>query len=107
MVKSKRLFIFVALLIVISIACGLSFDTGAKESDAASEVEQTLQAVFAQYTLEAMTAANANPPAAPEQAPAVVPEAPAPTDIAHTTIPGSPGSPDQEKDDIDTSNTAG
>ena len=34
-------------------------------------------------------------------------EAPAPTEIPHTTIPGNPGSPDQKKDEIDTSNTAG
>ena len=106
MSRSRSLFIFVALLIVVSIACGVSFDTGGKEADTASEVEQTLQAVYAQYTLEAMTAANANPPAA-EQAPEATVEAPAPTEIAHTTIPGNPGSPDQKKDDIDTSNTAG
>jgi hypothetical protein len=107
MSKSKQLFIFVAILLVISIACGVSFDTGGGSKDAASEVEQTLQAVYAQYTVEAMAAANANPPAAPEQAPAANQEAPAPTEITHTTIPGNPGSPDQTKDDIDTSNTAG
>jgi hypothetical protein len=107
MSKPKQLFIFIALLLVISIACGVSLDTGGKEAGAASEVEQTLQAVYAQYTLEAMNAANSNPPVASEQAPAAVQEAPAPTDIPHTTIPGNPGSPDQEKDDIDTSNTAG
>ena len=28
-------------------------------------------------------------------------------EIEHETIPGNPGSPDQEKDEIDTSNTAG
>ena len=31
---------------------------------------------------------------------------PAVTEISHTTIPGNPGSPDQKKDEIDTSNTA-
>ena len=107
MSKPKQIFIFISLLLVISIACGVSFDTGGEKTDAAAEVEQTLQAVFAQYTLEAMTAANANPPAAVEQAPAASVEAPAPTEIPHTTIPGNPGSPDQKKDDIDTSNTAG
>ena len=107
MSKPKQIFIFISLLLVISIACGVSFDTGGEKTDAAAEVEQTLQAVFAQYTLEAMTAANANPPAAVELAPAASVEAPAPTEIPHTTIPGNPGSPDQKKDDIDTSNTAG
>ena len=102
MIKTRPVFIFVALLLVISIACGVSFDTGGDKGDTTSEVEQTLQAVYAQYTLEAMTSANSNPPAGQEQAP----EAPAPTEITHTTIPGNPGSPDQTKDEIDTSNTA-
>ena len=107
MSKPKRLLFFISLLLVISIACGVSFDTGGEKPDAAAEVEQTLQAVYAQYTLEAMTAANANPPAAAELSPEASVEAPAPTEIPHTTIPGNPGSPDQKKDEIDTSNTAG
>jgi len=116
MIKSRRVLIGIALLLVISLACGVNIDTGAKESgvDEQAVVQQTLQAVYAQYTLEAMAAANANPPAAQEQAPAAqaqapaaIQEAPAPTEIVHTTIPGNPGSPDQTKDDIDTSNTAG
>ena len=106
MAKPKQLFILIAILLVISIACGVSFDTGGEKTDAAVEVEQTLQALYAQYTLEAMTAANANPPAAVDQAPAATVEAPAPTEIPHTIIPGNPGSPDQKKDEIDTSNTA-
>ena len=92
---------------MISIACGVSLDTGGEKTSAEAEVEQTLQAVYAQYTLEAMTAANANPPAAAELSPEASVEAPAPTEIPHTTIPGNPGSPDQKKDEIDTSNTAG
>jgi len=107
MSKSKRLIIFIALLLLISIACGVTFDTGGEKTGAEAEVEQTLQAVFAQYTLEAMTAENANPPAVVEQAPAASEEPPVPTDIPHTIIPGNPGSPDQKKDEIDTSNTAG
>lgn len=103
MSKPKQLLIFAALLLVISIACGVTFDNGGSEKDAEAEVQQTLQAVYAQYTLEALTAANSNPPAAQER----VPEAPAATEIAHTIIPGNPGSPDQTKDEIDTSNTAG
>ncbi len=105
MAKTRQRFIFIALLLVISIACGVTFDTGGDHSDAAAEVEQTLQALYAQYTLEALAAANANPPAF-EQAPAATMEIPTSTAIPHTIIPGNPGSPDQEKDEIDTSNTA-
>ncbi len=67
MTKPKKILIITALLLVISIACGVTFDTGGEKPDAQAEVEQTLQAVYAQYTLEAMNAANANPPVVVEQ----------------------------------------
>ncbi len=44
-------------------------------------------------------------PAAP--AATAQPAAPEPTQIAHTTIPGNPGAPKEEMNDIDTSKTAG
>ncbi len=114
MTKTRLVFVFIALLLLTAIACEMTFDTGGGEKDAESEVEQTLQAVYAQYTVEAMVSATANPPAAQEQVPAASleasvasPESPAATEISHSTIPGNPGSPDQTKDEIDTSNTAG
>jgi hypothetical protein len=111
MIKAKPVLIFTALLLVISIACGFSLDTGGKVSGP-SEVEQTLQAIYAQDTMQALAAAsNAQPavqaPAAQAPAAETSPEVPAATAITHTTIPGNPGSPDVKKDDIDTSNTAG
>ena len=98
MSRTRPISILIALLLVISIACGVSFNPGGGGSEP-SEAEQTLQAIYAQDTMQALASANSNQPAAQGAAPVA-------TEITHTTIPGNPGSPDQTKDEIDTSNTA-
>ncbi|MDP2966534.1 MAG: hypothetical protein Q8N39_10970 [Pelolinea sp.] len=105
MLKARPVLILTALLLVISIACGVSFDSGGGGSGP-SEVEQTLQAIYAQDTMQALASASNTQPTAQVAAPQASQEAPAATEITHTTIPGNPGSPDQTKDEIDTSNTA-
>lgn len=83
------------LLLLVTAACGISFDTG---DSGPSEAEQTLQAMYAQGTADALAAAA-------EQ---VVPDAPKGfTEPEHKTNPGNVGAPAQTKDDIDTSKTAG
>ena len=99
-VQKKWILISGGLLLLILLACSVSFDSGGEE---ASSAEQTLQAIYLEQTLTAAA------PAEVEQAPAPVieeEEAPAPVEINHTTIPGNPGKADQVKDEIDTSNTA-
>jgi hypothetical protein len=100
--KPRRWLAAISLLLVFSLACGVSFDTGGSdEPDTETVVELTLQALYAQYTAEAAAGAQSAPA---EQAFAV--EEP-PAEIQHTLIPGNPGSPEVTKDEIDTSNTAG
>lgn len=106
MSKTRPVFIIVSLLLVISIACGISFDNSGGVSGP-SEAEMTLQAIYAQDTMQALASAGGAQPAAQGPAPENTQEEPAATEITHTTIPGNPGSPDQTKDEIDTSNTAG
>ena len=103
MAKTKLLLISTSVLLIIVLACSISFNTGGDETPVPSEAEQTLSAIYAGYTAEALAQPAQQAPA--EEAPAAE-LAPSPTEITHTTIPGNPGSPDQEKDEIDTSNTA-
>lgn len=106
MLKTWSVMVLFALLLVSSTGCGIKIDTGRSGNEGPSEAEQTLQAIYIQYTLEALAAEDANPTATLELVPAVTQEPPAPTEISHITIPGNPGSPDQTKDEIDTSHTA-
>lgn len=100
--QSRRWLAAISLLLVFSLACGVSFDTGGKdEPDTETVVELTLQALYAQYTADAAIGAQNVPPA--EDAA----EAAATQEIQHNLIPGNPGSPEVTKDEIDTSNTAG
>ncbi len=109
MPKPKFILFFTAILLAVSIACSVSFNNGGASAPQQTSAEMTLSAIYAQYTAEAM----ANPSTAQQpvaQAPAAESASPQevqPTDIPHETIPGNPGSPDQKKDEIDTSNTAG
>lgn len=100
--ESRRWFAAISLMLVLTLACGVSFDMGgSEEPDADAAVEQTLQALYAQYTAEAAASAQSAPV---EQAAA---EGEAPMEIQHNLIPGNPGSPEVTHDEIDTSNTAG
>lgn len=100
--ESRRWFAAISLLLVLTLACGVSFDMGGEDKpDADAAVEQTLQALYAQYTAEAAVGAQSAPV---EQAAA---EGEAPMEIQHNLIPGNPGSPEVTHDEIDTSNTAG
>jgi hypothetical protein len=105
MIEAKPVVILTALLLVVSIACGVSLNPGGEASEP-STAQQTLQAIYAQDTMQALASASSNLPAAQTPSPETSPEAPAATKITHTTIPGNPGSPDVKKNDIDTSNTA-
>ena len=98
-VNFRWLLVFFSLLLLIVIACSVSFNNGDEESSA----EKTLQAIYLQDTAEALAAEveQAVPAAGDETAVEsafVEPE--------HQTVPGNPGSPAQTKNDIDTSKTA-
>ncbi len=86
------------ILLLIFVACSISFGGDEK----ASAAEQTLQAIYQEQTLTAEASGDGAEaaPASEEDA------APAPVEVEHSIIPGNPGSPDVEKDEIDTSNTA-
>jgi hypothetical protein len=100
--NSRGILAIFSMLLIFSLACGVSFDVGGDdEPDADTAVELTLQALYAQYTAEAASGAQNAPP---EQAAA---EVKAPVEIQHNLIPGNPGSPEVTHDEIDTSNTAG
>ena len=99
---SKKVFVLISVILIFSIACGVSFDLGGDKADAKSEVEQTLRVVYAQYTSEALAGAEGAQAAEGEENGGV-----SLADIQHATIPGNPGSPEVTKDEIDTSNTAG
>ncbi len=87
--KPRKISIYILVLVtlmLISLACSVSIDTGGimgSEEEESPEVE-VIQLEDAE-----------------EEQPAVVEPV-----IEHTLIPGNPGTADQEKDDIDTSNTA-
>jgi len=84
------------LLLIITAACGISFDMGGKD-DEQSEAEQTLQALYAQGTADALATQSAQDvPTVPEGF----------KEPEHKTKPGNVGKPAQTKDDIDTSKTA-
>jgi hypothetical protein len=109
MLRSRFVIFIMVLLFIVSIACGVSFDSGASKSPTMSPAEQTLQAIYAQDTMQALAASSNAQPAAPAAAPESSPQAPAAptaTSITHVKVPGNPGSPDVKKDDINTSNTA-
>ncbi len=106
MPKIKIILITTALLLIVSLACSVSFNNGG-ETEKQSSAEQTLAAIYADYTAEALAQGAAEQPAAEAPAGEDAAQEPQAADVQHETIPGSPGSPDQEKDEIDTSNTAG
>jgi len=96
--KRWKIAILVSLLLVM-LACSISFDG----IGGLSEPERTLQAIYAQDTLEAQAAkqqAEEAVIAGPEPAPLVFSEP------VHSITPGNPGSPDQTKEEVDTSATA-
>ncbi len=106
MSRSKLILSAAALLLVISLACSVSFDSAGKEGEQSS-AEQTLSAIYAGYTAEALAKPAGEQPAAEAPAAESAAQEPEAVEIEHETVPGNPGSPDQEKDEIDTSNTAG
>ena len=79
--KVRALIVVALVLAIFATACG------------PSEAELELQALYAQFTAEALAAQT-------EEAPTVFSEP------DHALVPGNPGPPDQTKDDIDTSSTA-
>lgn len=85
-----------AFMLFIVIACNISFNSDEEPSSA----EQTLQAIYAQDTAEALTAGQdtAGEVETAVEAAFVEPE--------HQTVPGNPGSAEQTHKEIDTSNTA-
>jgi len=89
--ESLRKLAAAEFLLLFALACSISFNSGE------SEAEQTLQAIYQEYTQTAMAAGPADDGAG-EDAPEIV--------IEHETIPGNPGKADVEKDEIDTENTA-
>jgi hypothetical protein len=82
------------LLLSIVLACTVSLDLDGKEAEK-SPAERTLEALYLEQTAAALPVVDAGG----NTQPAVT--------VTHTLIPGNPGSPDVEKDEIDTSNTAG
>lgn len=99
---SRRFIAAISLLLVFSIACGVSFDMGGSEKqDDDAAILSTIEALYAQYTAEAASGAQS---ASVEQEAAVEE---APKEIQHNLIPGNPGSPEVTHDEIDTANTAG
>jgi len=99
---SRRFLAIISLLLVFSLACGVSFDMdGSEKQDDNASVALTLQAIYTQYTAEAAAGAQS----APAGQAAAVEEAP--PEIQHSLIPGNSGAPEVTHDEIDTSNTAG
>jgi len=109
MSRNRLILCSTVLLLVVSLACSVSFNTGGEEEDQPTSAEMTLAAIYANYTAEALAKPAAEQPQPQAQAPAAdsAPQEPAKTEVPHEIVPGNPGSPDQEKDEIDTSNTAG
>ena len=95
----KQIIACCILLLLITTACGISLNTNGD----VSEAEQTLQAIYAQVTAEALAAEV-------EQA---IPEAVVETTVEvgfiepeHKMVPGNLGAQSQTKNEIDTSNLA-
>jgi hypothetical protein len=95
-IRSDRIYLALAISLVIMLACSVSFNTENELSGA----EQTLEAIYLEQTQTAVASSlQAEPSDASEAATSV--------EIEHTIIPGNPGAPDVEKNEIDTENTAG
>ena len=96
-IKKRWIFTVIAILLLIVMACSVSLNNKEEEI---SSAEQTLQIVSLERTQTAIAASlNADAPAESDDKPAIV--------VNHTITPGNPGSPDVEKNEIDTKNTAG
>jgi hypothetical protein len=67
----------------------------------------TLSAIYAGYTAQAMANPTPLQPTNTTEPTLENTQEAVPTEVPHELIPGNPGSPDQVKDEIDTSNTAG
>lgn len=95
--------ITVLAVVLITLACGVSLNMN-DSKDEVSPAEKTLEAVFLQQTVEALSGSTESGSAAGE----ATGETSGGTAITvtHTLVPGNPGSPDVEKDEIDTENTA-
>jgi len=81
-----------AMAVVLS--CAVSFDWGGGEEEK-SPAEKTLEALYLEQTAAALPVIDAGG------------SEPAAVAVTHEMVPGNPGSPDVEKDEIDTENTAG
>ena len=87
-------------ILLITLACSVSFNTGTGESNA----EQTLQAIYYEQTLTAQEPASAPQTSSGDEE--ALENETSPVEVNHSIIPGNPGSADVTKDEIDTSNTA-
>jgi hypothetical protein len=95
-IRSDWILLISAVLLLILMACSVTFNTEKELSSA----EQTLEAIYLEQTQTAVASSlQANT--------SNVDEALAPIVVEHTIIPGNPGAPDVEKNEIDTENTAG
>ena len=95
--KKKKTFIRLAavvLLMALVLACTVSLDWG-REKEEKSPAEQTLEALYVDQTAAALPVVVDT-----------VEEESASVPIIHDLVPGNPGSPDVEKNEIDTENTA-
>jgi len=95
--KKKKTFIRLAavvLLMALVLACTVSLDWG-REKEEKSPAEQTLEALYVDQTAAALPVVVDT-----------VEEEFASVPIIHDLVPGNPGSPDVEKNEIDTENTA-
>jgi hypothetical protein len=95
--KNKETLIRIAagvLLLSVSLACAVSLDLDGEEAEK-SPAEQALEALYLEQTAAALPVMDAGGNAQPT------------ITITHTLVPGNPGSPDVEKEEIDTENTAG
>jgi len=81
-----------AMAVVLS--CAVSFDWGGGEEEK-SPAEKTLEALYLEQTAAALPVIDAGG------------SEPAAVAVTHEMVPGNPGSPDVEKEEIDTENTAG
>jgi len=88
----------IAILMIFVLACSFSFDLGGEEE--LSAPEKTLQALYLEQTAAALSSTENDSEPSDEGQPAAAP-------IEHEIVPGNPGSPDVEKEEIDTENTAG
>ena len=85
------------VLMIFVLACSFSFDLGGEEEMSAPE--KTLQALYLEETAAALADMESFSEIAEEDKPVAV-------SIDHEIIPSNPGSPDVEKEEIDTKNTA-